>query len=178
MTTPTLPTDPMEIPDYRLFCAAKGLADRVYELLAEHDGTTASGERKSLWLQDWRHTQPNPYFAQTSSGLMLELYYGTPNTLHTPWGKWSFGGSSSSCGGGFDPIVAALCEEFGATVYQPEVSNSWGCIGPIYTLSKVDGEALPEAVVAPRSEWKTYEDAKAQWESLQAIYAMEHGAHP
>ena len=109
MTTPTLPTDPMEIPDYRLFCAAKHIADRVYERIANSGGSTDAGApTRSRWMQDWRHTEPNPYFAQTSSGLMLELYYGTPNTLHTPWGKWNFGGSSSSRGAGFDAEARPL----------------------------------------------------------------------
>jgi hypothetical protein len=167
----------MEIPDYRLFCAIKGIANRVYELLAEHDGTTIAGERKSLWLQDWRSESVNPYYSQTSQGLMLELYYGTPSRLWTPWGQWGFAGSSAATGSGFEPLVAALCEELGASVFKPEVVNSMGCFGPVYALSKFEGESLPAPAMRPRDERLTYEDAKAQWESLQAIYSTEHGAH-
>lgn len=59
---------------------ARKIADIVFEYFA----TGAS--HASPYLEDRRRETPNSFYNQTAQGFFLELYYGLPSKLWTPWG--------------------------------------------------------------------------------------------
>lgn len=114
-----------------------------------------------LYMQR-RTDSPNPFYRQTSSGLFLEIYYGMPSTLWTPWGKLEIGGSGH---GNWDSAVATILPRLGAVAHAPLTSTAMGEFGPVYALTRVDGSELPEPVLRHRSEFLSYENALAAWTS-------------
>jgi hypothetical protein len=48
---------------------------------------------------------PNAGCAQTKNGLILEVYYGMPSFIHTPYGRWKILGNGS---GAWQPVIEAL----------------------------------------------------------------------
>jgi hypothetical protein len=156
-----------------VFKAARAFADRVYALLAEEGGSTDSRAARSCWLEERRGESVNPFYSQTASGLCLEMYYGLPNKVWTPWGAWGFGGSGS---GDFASITKRLLAECDAEMVQERTTNFMGVYGPVYCLKRVGDIALPAAVARPRTDFISYEDAKAQWEALVARYGVGLGA--
>ena len=139
-----------------LYEAVRRIADIVHATISAH--------HPNLSMDDWRGEEPNPYYDQTYQGLFLEFYYGMPNSLWTPWGKWSFGGSGS---GHFDKVAGEILEKFGATLYKPLKTTKMGEFGPIYALHKVDGTAHPEPSAREHSDYISWEEAKAIWARLQ-----------
>jgi len=143
--------------DFDLFVAARKIADLVH-----------SYPNDQLWMLDRRNAAPNPYYKQTESGLFLEMYYGLPSRLWTPWGEWHFGGSGS---GDWDPVHPVILARLGATEYQPEM----GYIGPVYAIHRVDGDiTLPDPIVRPHEQYMSYKDALAAWEQMTARYQQAH----
>jgi len=124
---------------------------------------------KNLWLEE-RRDSPNPYYSQTKTGLFLELYYGLPNTLWTPWGKYKIGGSGSGSGNEWGLVVSELCDRFGAilVVEKRYVNGPFGGeYGPIYSLSKVDDLILPPAKALSRDLFVEYGESKRQWQDME-----------
>jgi hypothetical protein len=118
-----------------------------------------------LWMER-RNESPNDFYDQTTSGLFLELYYGMPSILWTPWGKYNLGGSGS---GRWEIVVSKLVERLGGTLHRAQrYEPSWGEIGEVYALSKIDDLALPLALVRPRDEYMPYEEAKRSWAEIVA----------
>ena len=42
---------------------------------------------------------PNPHYSQTKRGLALEVSYGVPSKIHTPFGYWTILGSGQGSPG-------------------------------------------------------------------------------
>jgi len=128
--------------------------------------------RVKPWMQDQRAGGVNPFFKQTDNGLFLEMYYGSPNKLWTPWGQWDFGGSSSHSGSQQDQAVEAIFERVEVGVYQEERVSRMGHHGPVHTVLSVDGEHLPEPsltdAVEKEKSYLPYEVAKDEWAQLCA----------
>jgi hypothetical protein len=113
-----------------------------------------------LWLER-RTDPPNPYYNQTAAGLYLELYYGMPNRLWTPWGQHHLGGSGS---GRWDDVAAMLVKRLGGALYRErKYEPSIGAIGEVYALCEVDGSPLPVASLRPREAFVDYHDCKRSW---------------
>ncbi len=120
----------------------------------------AEEAEEDIWMA-LRKNRPNPFYNQTAEGLVLELYYGLPNTLWTPWGKYRIGGSGS---GNWEPTVESALPRLGAICLRGErYSSSEGVIGPYYTLSRVDDFDLPEAALKSHGDYTGYEETNKRW---------------
>lgn len=108
---------------------------------------------------------PNPYYNQTSTGLFLQLSYGLPSLLWTPWGGQLIRGSAWTFGTSADDIVAAMLPRLGAELYR-EGLEIFGDIGAIYSLSKVDDLQLPAAVMRDPGDYVGYDEIKRAWQDV------------
>ena len=149
--------------DCTLFRQIRQIANIVYEYATPNQ----KKNNDIPWLQDRRNESVNPFYNQTSSGLFLELYYGQPGFLHTPWGKWNCWGSGSSTGGDWEERLPLILKRLGAIEYLPEIQTQMGCFGPVYKLTSLDGITLPEAIVRNPEEYLPYEEANAIWKELE-----------
>lgn len=122
----------------------------------------AEVSEQRLWME-LRDEGANPYYNQTASGLFLELYYGLPSTLWTPWGKFLFGGSGS---GDWRPIVETVLSKTGAVCVQQGRQTDIGHFGPYYALKRVGDLQLPLARAKRRSEFIPYRESVQQWEAM------------
>lgn len=138
--------------DQELYQTARNIADYILSL-----------KTKELWMQDWRKEAPNPFNSQTQQGLFLEMYYGLPNRLWTPWGEWNFGGSGS---GYWEVTHPKILQRLGAVEYQPLRHTKSREHGPVYALHEFDGVSLPEPIERQRNQYLDYEVAKKAWEAL------------
>ncbi len=150
--------------DSAFYALTRKVADIIFEYVTTVPGDSS---RDKPYKEDRRKEGANPYYNQTSEGLYLELYYGTPSSLWTPWGKWNFGGSG---GGSWNSILPSLIERFGATLYQPLRRSKMGEFGPVYALHKVDDTPLPDPVELKNSAYVSYKDLNAVWEELTKQY--------
>lgn len=142
-----------------LFAAARKIADIVFE----YASPDVHRSLEDIWLEDRRQEGVNPFYSQTTSGLFLELYYGQPAEVWTPWGKYGFGGSGS---GSWREAMPKLLERLGATVHIEEYNDQMGTHGPVYAIHSVDGQPLPEPVAARHDDFMEYEVARDEWKSL------------
>ncbi|HBI33732.1 MAG TPA: hypothetical protein DEA43_00125 [Candidatus Moranbacteria bacterium] len=156
-----------QVSSFQLYMAARAIADLVYEY-ASPEVSGVDG----IWLEDRRAEGVNPYCSQTSSGLFLELYYGQPGSIHTPWGKWNCWGSGC---GSWEEKIPELLKRLDATVYKELVRNSQGEFGPIYALHRIGNLILPDSVAKTRNEELSYETAKAEWKRLTRDFHEFHG---
>lgn len=151
--------------DLKLYTSMRKVADIIHEY-------SSKGKDDGLKprLCDSRETaSANPFYGRTLNGLYLELYYGLPAELCTPWGRWSF------CGGGsghWHHVLPEILERFGATLHRPVEQVSGGTIGPFYALHHVDGEALPGPAELP-GQPATFKELRAAWEVMTAQYRAE-----
>lgn len=151
--------------DFLLYCQIRAIADLIFTILAQHGGGSAAGS--SPWLEDRRKESVNPFYFQTDHGLFLEMYYDLPSTIHTPWGKWGFGGSGS---GRMELIVNDLLVALApVSVQMPKKVNNWGEFGPIYSI-KGSGLHRKQANYIP------YETAHAIWDEMTVRYTTEERA--
>jgi hypothetical protein len=143
--------------------AARKIADLSYEF-------ASPSVKKEPWLGDRRDEGVNPFYNQTETGLFLEMYYGIPGKIWTPWGCWGCWGS----GTGWDKkMTEAFLERLGATMYQQERYVEGACggvIGPVYAVHRVDDMLLPDPVVRNRKKYLSYEQAKEEWGRLTRYY--------
>jgi len=147
-----------------LFQAARKIADLTFSHpnVSTDPGCLNSGY---VWLEDRRNEDVNPYYNQTKQGLFFEIYYGSPGHLWTPWGKWNFAGSSS---GFWDNILLDILSMFDVKMYQEMYHTEMGGYGPVYSLHKVLELVLPDPIaILDGEEFKSYEQAKAEWEALK-----------
>ena len=149
--------------EVELYCAAREVADLVFAELEARGGSTSPG--RALWLEDRRGERVNPCHVQARSGLFLEMYYGLPSRLWTPWGVWGFAGSGM---GNFSTLVGDLLPKLGAAEFRPQQTMSMGEFGPVYALTSVGGRPLPRAELRERGEFVAYEDAHRRWVEMAA----------
>lgn len=143
--------------DFELYCAVRQIGDRICEIAKKH----------GCWFEDWRSESPNTCYNQTASGLFIEHYYGGVNKLWTPWGCYDFIGGSS---GKWDEVWKEVAELLGATLLSPEVTNSMGAIGPVFTVNKFEERTLPQSVLLDRHSYDSSADVTAAWNKLSAQY--------
>lgn len=161
------PSKTRNIRDVTFYGLTRKVADTVFELI-ESQISDPDGYKSSM--EDRREERVNPYYNQTADGLFLELYYGMPSSLWTPWGKWGFGGSGS---GYWDTILPLILERFGATLHQPLRRSSMGEFGPVYALHKVGDTPLPSPIELDNAAYASYEDSRAAWEELTLQYKQQ-----
>lgn len=142
----------------RLFKLVRQVADLAFEYGSPDIGS-------DLWLEDRRNEEVNPRYHQAESGLFLELYYGIPGSIWTPWGNWNCWGSGS---GNWNDAIQELLKRLGAVEHIPLKRSLMGEIGPVYALTSVHGVPLPPAVERRRDEHLTYEKVMEAWRSLAA----------
>lgn len=155
--------------DYTTYKAVRALADLVFAEFYKAGGSSDPASRAEAWLEDRRNESVNPFYDQTENGLVLELYYGLPSKIHTPWGGWSFTGSGSSPRDWFEDLVQTITEQTQATVHCP----SMGRHGPWFALGKIGdyqcGPAVPREIAA----YLPYESARDIWAAMTARYKQE-----
>jgi hypothetical protein len=153
----------MKETDIRTFKAIKKIGDIIFEYC------TSSIDRplNEIWMEDRRKESVNPYYDQVEQGLFLEMYYGMPSSLHTPWGKKAIGESGSHTGGmGWERYMPEIEGRLGLTLFKPLITNIMGEFGPVYAIHKVDDEELPEPI-HNKKERLSYEEAKKAWEEMK-----------
>ena len=154
--------------DAEFFALMRRVADIVFEyaVIQRSSGGIFQGD---FQMEDLRNlSQGNPFYRQTADGLFLELCYGTPSKLWTPWGLWEF---STVCTGSWDAILPAFLERFGATLYQPIWTDSMIKYGPVYSLHRVDEAILPDPVeMDPRHYVGFRSEIDRSWLELSLRY--------
>src|SRR3989338_10329844 len=128
-----------------MFLATRKVATRIIEY----------GKRRNAIYYSDENT--NPYSNQ-SKGLFLEMYYGKPGHLWTPWGRWiAFRGNSGSyTGEDLKLLEQELIKCFHATVHRPVTHSKMGVDGPIYALHKLGRAALPEPREIEKGDYTTF----------------------
>lgn len=150
--------------DAEFYQLTRKVADIIFTLI-EAETSDPNGYRSNM--EDRRNERANPFYNQTADGLFLELYYGMPSSLWTPWGKWDFGGSGGGC---WNTLLPLILERFGATLHQPLRRSSMGEFGPVYALHKVSDTPLPNPIELDNAAYASYEDSRAAWEELTLQY--------
>lgn len=139
-----------------LFRQMRAIADMIFEYAETDPGLRTARP----WLEDRRQEGVNPYYRQTESGLFLELYYGQPGSIWSPWGKWGMAGSGSGDWTSLPEILRRL----GASERIPLKVNDQGEFGPTYSLHEFDGVALPEPKLLLFSDdFADYDTVKKAW---------------
>jgi hypothetical protein len=145
---------------FETFCAAKRIA--VIPYINGYFTAEAGAGGPLPWLQDRRSAPVNPYYSQTASGLFLEIYYGIPGKIWTPWGYWDCWGSGRRS----DLATEKFFSHLDLEVHQKLKTTQMGTIGPVYKILAVEGDALPEPVVRDRSDYLDLKAAKAGWKAM------------
>ncbi len=147
-----------------LYAMTRKAADIIFEY-----ATTRADDMNSEkpWIEDRRKDNPNPFLNQTAYGLYLELYYGTPYSLWTPWGEWNFAGPGSDS---WENILPSIIRRFAARLHHPLILNETGEYGPVYELRKVENKMLPRPLELDKSIYASYEEAKNAWEEMTRQY--------
>jgi hypothetical protein len=140
------------------------LIHRIGEIVFEYCTSDPGKNLDSLWMEDRRNQGPNPFYNQTKQGIFLEMYYGLPSSLWTPWGKWSIGGSGC---GNFNEVNEKIFERLGAQLHIRQQDTNMGTYGPVYRLTKVDDIELPVAEVEHHSKFAEYEEVKIAWKNME-----------
>ncbi len=156
--------------DAEFYQLTRAVADIIFALI-KPETDNPNGYR--LIMHDRRNGEANPFYNQTADGLFLEIYYGMPSSLWTPWGKWDFGGSGSGC---WNTILPLILERFGATLHQPLRRSSMGEFGPVYALHKVDNTPLPNPIELDNAAYASYEDSHAAWRELAMRYGYSEAS--
>ncbi|MBF6202205.1 hypothetical protein, partial [Nocardia cyriacigeorgica] len=87
-----------------------------------------------------RTAGPDPFRAQTTSGLYLQFYYGLPSRLWTPWGAWKFSGLSQDWAGQTpEQLNAGFLARVTLTRHTPRYVEQIGSSGPVLAVTAVDG---------------------------------------
>jgi hypothetical protein len=99
----------------------------------------AEGLRAGLDIRPNRiaKEQPNPYHSRLFRGLVVELYYGFPSYLHTPWGKLRlpapYGSYPDVTDRALDRILSSLAGHVHGRIPRKRTPN--GEYGPWYVLT-------------------------------------------
>lgn len=134
---------------------------RIAEIFDEEIPGYAFGPEKS------RNGGASGFEKRTTSGLYLEFYYGGPNRLWTPWGRWSFVGSGGT--GAYEHDLrerqrAAFMSRLSTQLHSPVKSDESGDYGPVYKVLAVDGiELPPPGDMLPWASWEDGNAASAEW---------------
>lgn len=150
--------------DFQLYLAIRRIADMAYDYATPEP---ASDDREKPWLNDRRDGGINPFYSQTENGIFLELYYGIPGKIWTPWGYYDCWGSGSGCWG---EKMDRFLERLGATVFREKAVSSMGEFGPIYALHRVDELILPPPEARQSSNKLSYDQARSEWAELTKKY--------
>ena len=153
------PEGPIE--DDQLYFAVRKIADIFFEEIERFD-------KENLISIEKRDDGVNPFYNQTESGLFVEYYYGHPSKIWTPWGYFQFTGSVSYRGDApWKEILEAFLQRLGATLFIPEQRKSYGMVGPVYAIHKVDDLDLPESKVRENQNFLEYNVSKKAWEAME-----------
>lgn len=156
------PEGPIE--DDNLYSAVIRIADIFFEEVEKRDVD-------NLISISRRDDGVNPFYSQTDSGLFLEYYYGHPSKIWTPWGYLGFTGSCITSGNApWEEILDSFLERLGAILFTPEQDESFGVVGPVYALHKVDDMKLPEPRLREKQNYLEYEVVKEAWKNMANRY--------
>ncbi|NTW29671.1 MAG: hypothetical protein HGA33_00140 [Candidatus Moranbacteria bacterium] len=145
------------------FVAMRRIADLSFDFYATDSHTIRS------WVEDRRNqVWVNPYYSQTTGGLFFEMSGGIPQSIWTPWGKWSCWGRG--CRYDSQSITAFLTAIGEVHLYQERIRTT----GPIYQIIRVGSIVLPEPLLRNSGSCIGYEEAKRQWETLRNEYERIH----
>jgi len=163
-----------QIHDFRLFLIMRQIADMIFEYATTDH---LSHEKDRPWLKDQRKEGVNSSFNQTASGFFLEIYYGQPSRLWTPWGQWGFGGSGC---GSWRNIMPEILKRLKAEVYQEKQVSAMGEFGPVYKIMAFDDQELPEPLLKEdRKQFLSYSVIKEIWgELLGQYYTLKNEEKP
>jgi hypothetical protein len=161
-------TSDRQLTAIEIFMAARAIANMAYEYASPSVGAES-------WLDDRRDEEVNPYYSQTEQGIFLEIYYGRPGKIWTPWGQWTCWGSSS---GDWTKALPQMLERLGATVVQDrQIIKGYGEVGPVYAIHRVDELELPEPKVRT-SKPLPYNESKRLWRDMVEKYHGLNGTVP
>jgi len=150
--------------DQDLFQACQRVAAIIF---SHENGSKLGFVPQAVFLSDER--AKNRIFAkgQTDQGLLLEFYYGLPLYIWTPWGCWQIGHTGS---GWNDDLLSQLKDELGLKEFRGKIKNEKiGVeVGPIYSINKVNGKFLPEAIERPPEKRQPLEELK-KWLSFFSL---------
>lgn len=116
---------------------------------------------------DYRVGGVNPYYNRTTSGLYLEFYYGYPSKVWTPGGYWTMTGSTiTHAFVDKDALAAKFMARITARQTEPLQQSKWGCYGPVYAVTAIDGEPIDEPGEVIPYATHNYREIKAEWADL------------
>lgn len=150
--------------DKQLWQMAKVIQAYIYRVFA-----TAAPDCK---LFPFEKTLPNPFFGQLTQGLWLEMYYGIPGAILTPWGRWGCFGSGFTRGDWEPAFWAALREHLELVEIEPLTSDR--DYGPVYRIVAYKGHKLPEGRRKEMSDgFLTYDEVKRILTSFEAEGSLD-----
>ncbi len=120
---------------------------------------------EAVFLSDERSKNRVFTKGQTDQGLFLEFYNGIPRYIWTPWGCWEIAISGS---GWNKDLLSKLKDELGLREFLGQVRDEKVGVevGPIYSINKVDGKFLPEAIERPPEKRQPLEELRKKWLSF------------
>lgn len=92
---------------------------------------------------------PNRFYGKTTTGYVLEYYYGSPNKVHTPEGEYHYfrGNSCVPPQALLEKIDARLIEELGLVLGREQRYTTGPCggeVGPYYKVVGTANFVVPE----------------------------------
>lgn len=98
----------------------------------------------SSGADEYRFGGANPYHDRTDSGLCLEIYYGLPSKLWTPWGGWKFSGTTSCRFGDMAAMLDGFLSRLTVRTQIEFRQGKGGDYGPVYTVLAVEDDPVEE----------------------------------
>jgi hypothetical protein len=157
---------------------------QIYNLPYFLGATPRTGQLDVPWLEPRWSESANQCYNQTTGGIFLEIYYGIPGSLWTPYGKWGCWGGGS----GQHTYLDVMLDLLGAEMYGPEVINEQGHHGPVYKVTRLpvykawiydnDGlvipghSPLPDAILRDRDDYPEYGVQGRAWASMIPDYYL------
>lgn len=84
--------------------------------------------------------------------------------------RTTVGGSGHSVGR-WSTVVGEILDRLGALEHMPLRRTEMGEFGPIYGLTKIDNNLLPEPKIRQRDVYVGYKTAKASWAEATEVWA-------
>lgn len=154
--------------NFELYVATRRIGDIVHEVARE-----ISHKADTLYIEDRRRENVNPYYNQSETGLFLDFSYGVVHSVWTPWGEWVFRGNTMSDGETQRRLTKGVMEKLETTEYRPQINNEQGSFGPTYGVLKVEGVRLPQPVIRPSNAYLTRDAAHKTWIDFTRRYRRQ-----
>lgn len=154
-----MPIQPPSSHDLALLDAAYQIGKHIQSFVTEETGVY---DKPWSYYSERFRDGPNPRHP-TKEGLVLEMSYGQPQDIHTPFGALRIlnGGR-----GDWEKVFDAIKEPLGLKLLRPLERRATGEFGPYWAITQWQDLKIPMPVYRTPSERIPYETVKAVWASF------------